>query len=176
MAPRRTRAERRSLRTMKRKVLFLCTGNSARSQMAEAIVNARLGDEWEAVSAGTEPAGYVHPLAVRVLAEIGIEHEGRSKSALEFRGRRVRPGGDRLRRRGRELPGVAGKGQAGSPGLPRPGPGHRYGGRDPGGLSRRARRDRRAGAGPSPAGRSERSVRSWGPRRKTLIRDRGETK
>jgi len=71
---------------MKRKVLFLCTGNSCRSQMAEAIVNARLDDEWEAVSAGTEPAGYVHPLALRALAEIGIEHQGRSKHADEFRG------------------------------------------------------------------------------------------
>lgn len=70
---------------MKRKVLFLCTGNSARSQMAEAIVNARLGDKWEAASAGTEPTGHVHPNALRALAEIGIEHDGRSKSALEFR-------------------------------------------------------------------------------------------
>ena len=42
---------------MKRKVLILCTGNSCRSQMAEAIVNARLGETWEAVSAGTKPAG-----------------------------------------------------------------------------------------------------------------------
>lgn len=71
---------------MKRKVLFLCTGNSCRSQMAEAIVNARLGDEWEAVSAGTKPAGYVHPKAVEALKEIGIEHEGRSKLADEFKG------------------------------------------------------------------------------------------
>jgi arsenate reductase len=71
---------------MKRKVLFLCTGNSARSQMAEAIVNARLGNEWEAVSAGTQPTGYVHPLAVRALAEMHIAHAGRSKSADEFRG------------------------------------------------------------------------------------------
>lgn len=70
---------------MKRKVLFLCTGNSCRSQMAEAIVNARLGDQWEAVSAGTRPAGYVHPKAVEALAEIGIQHEGRSKRAEEFR-------------------------------------------------------------------------------------------
>ncbi len=70
---------------MKRKVLFLCTGNSCRSQMAEAIVNARLGDEWEAVSAGTQPAGYVHPLALRALAEMGIRHTGRSKSADEYR-------------------------------------------------------------------------------------------
>jgi arsenate reductase len=70
----------------KRKVLFLCTGNSCRSQMAEAIVNTRLGDEWEAVSAGTHPAGYVHPKALAVLAEIGIQHAGRSKLADEFRG------------------------------------------------------------------------------------------
>ena len=70
---------------MKRKVLFLCTGNSCRSQMAEAIVNARLGEEWEAVSAGTKPAGYVHPKALAVLQEIGIQHEGRSKRADEFR-------------------------------------------------------------------------------------------
>ncbi len=70
---------------MKRKVLFLCTGNSARSQMAEAIVNARLGDTWEAVSAGTKPAGFVHPKAVQALQEIGIQHQGRSKHMDEFR-------------------------------------------------------------------------------------------
>jgi arsenate reductase len=70
---------------MKRKVLFLCTGNSCRSQMAEAIVNARLGDQWEAVSAGTQPAGYVHPKALAVLAEIGLQHTGRSKLVDEFR-------------------------------------------------------------------------------------------
>jgi arsenate reductase len=69
----------------KRKALFLCTGNSCRSQIAEAIVNSRLGDEWEAVSAGTKPAGYVHPNALRVLAEIGIDHQGRSKHTDEFR-------------------------------------------------------------------------------------------
>ena len=66
-------------------VLFLCTGNSCRSQMAEAIVNARLGDSWHAVSAGTRPACYVHPKALAALAEIGIEHTGRSKLADEFR-------------------------------------------------------------------------------------------
>lgn len=70
---------------MKRRVLFLCTGNSCRSQMAEAIVNARVGDEWEAFSAGVKPAGYVHPLALRSLAEIGIIHHGTSKSVDEFR-------------------------------------------------------------------------------------------
>ncbi len=71
---------------MKKKVLFLCTGNSVRSQMAEAIVNARLGDRWEAISAGMKPAGYVHPKALAALAEIGIQHAGRSKPADEFRG------------------------------------------------------------------------------------------
>lgn len=70
----------------KRKVLFLCTGNSCRSQMAEAIVNARLGAHWQAFSAGTRPAGVVHPLALQVLAEIGIQHTGRSKHADEFQG------------------------------------------------------------------------------------------
>ena len=63
-----------------KKVLFLCTGNSCRSQMAEAIVNAKLTHQWEAFSAGTHPTGYVHPLALKVLAEIGIHHQGQSKS------------------------------------------------------------------------------------------------
>ena len=69
----------------KARVLFLCTGNSCRSQMAEAIVNARLSDRWEAFSAGSKPSGYVHPLAVKALSEIGIDHQGRSKSIEEFR-------------------------------------------------------------------------------------------
>jgi arsenate reductase len=68
-----------------KKVLFLCTGNSCRSQMAEAIVNARLGDTWNAASAGTKPTGYVHPKALSVLSEIGIPHAGRSKLVDEFR-------------------------------------------------------------------------------------------
>jgi arsenate reductase (thioredoxin) len=60
-------------------VLFLCTGNSCRSQMAEAIVNARYTDDWKAYSAGTKPAGYVHPKAITALSEIGIIHAGTSK-------------------------------------------------------------------------------------------------
>lgn len=64
---------------MVQKVLFLCTGNSCRSQMAEAIVNARLGDKWLAFSAGTAPIGYVHPKVIQVLSELDIEHEGVSK-------------------------------------------------------------------------------------------------
>lgn len=67
-----------------KKVLFLCTGNSCRSQMAEAIVNARLGDSWQAVSAGTKPAGYVHAKALEALSEIGIQHTGRSKRVDEY--------------------------------------------------------------------------------------------
>jgi arsenate reductase len=68
-------------------VLFLCTGNSCRSQIAEAIVNSERAGNWEAVSAGSRPAGFVHPLAIRVLSEIGVEVRGaRSKPVSEFRG------------------------------------------------------------------------------------------
>lgn len=70
----------------KKRVLFLCTGNSCRSQIAEAVVNARLGDRWQAFSAGAHPAGYVHPSALEALREIGIQHAGRSKSVNEFEG------------------------------------------------------------------------------------------
>jgi arsenate reductase (thioredoxin) len=68
-----------------KRVLFLCTGNSCRSQLAEAIVNARLSETWQAYSAGVHPAGYVHPLAIAALAEMDITHDGRSKSVDEFR-------------------------------------------------------------------------------------------
>ncbi|OGO41199.1 MAG: protein tyrosine phosphatase [Chloroflexi bacterium RBG_16_57_9] len=69
-----------------RRVLFLCTGNSARSQMAEGLVNHFLGNHWQAYSAGTAPTGYVHPMAVRVMGELGIDLSGyRSKSVDEFR-------------------------------------------------------------------------------------------
>ena len=70
---------------MNRSVLFLCKGNSCRSQMAEAIVHARYSKEWRAFSAGTHPAGFVHPMAIQVLQEIGIEHHGASKSIDRFR-------------------------------------------------------------------------------------------
>jgi len=48
-------------------------------------VTHHMGDEWQAVSAGTHPAGYVHPKAVQVLEEIGIDHTGRSKHVNQFR-------------------------------------------------------------------------------------------
>ena len=70
----------------KQRVLILCTGNSARSQMAEGLINHFAGDTWLAYSAGTAPAGYVHPLAVRVMAELGIDITcGVSKSVEQFR-------------------------------------------------------------------------------------------
>jgi len=69
---------------MKKRVLFVCTSNSARSQMAEALVNHDLGERFEAYSAGTDPKK-PHPLAIRALAEIGIDHgAARSKSLDEF--------------------------------------------------------------------------------------------
>src|SRR3989442_5426084 len=58
-------------RIMKPKVLILCTGNSCRSHMAEGILRAAAGDFLEVHSAGSKPAGYVHPLAIRAMAEIG---------------------------------------------------------------------------------------------------------
>jgi arsenate reductase len=68
-----------------RTVLFLCNGNSARSQMAEAIVNARLAG-WRALSAGVQPAAEVQPLALQALREVGIRHNGKPKSVEQFRG------------------------------------------------------------------------------------------
>ena len=67
-------------------VLFLCTGNSCRSQMAEAVVNHDCSGEWQAFSAGTLPTGSVNPVALQVLQEIEIEHQGRSKSIQEYYG------------------------------------------------------------------------------------------
>jgi len=57
----------------RKRVLVLCTGNSCRSQMAEGWVNHLLGGLWEARSAGTAPATRVHPLAVRAMAEVGVD-------------------------------------------------------------------------------------------------------
>ena len=73
--------------TEKHRVLFLCTGNSARSQMAEGLVNHLMGERWRAFSAGTRPSGYVHPLAIKVMAELGIDITVQhSKSTEKFRG------------------------------------------------------------------------------------------
>jgi arsenate reductase (thioredoxin) len=70
---------------MKKTILFLCTGNAARSQMAEGLANEFHGDVLEAVSAGSRPAGWVHPLAIRALHDLGIDASGHmSKSAEQF--------------------------------------------------------------------------------------------
>ncbi len=70
----------------KQRVLFVCTHNSARSQMAEGWLRHLAGDRFEAHSAGTE-ATQVHPLAIRVMAEVGIDISGqRSKTIEEYLG------------------------------------------------------------------------------------------
>ncbi len=70
----------------KKRILFICVHNSARSQLAEGVVNAFHGDRFQAFSAGSEPTR-VHPLAIQVLAEIGIDISGhRAKSIDEFAG------------------------------------------------------------------------------------------
>jgi arsenate reductase len=69
-------------------VLFLCTGNSARSQMAEGLLRARASSRFEAASAGTDPAAAIHPLAVEAMREIGIDISAqRPKSVKEILGR-----------------------------------------------------------------------------------------
>jgi arsenate reductase len=66
-------------------ILILCTGNSCRSQMAEGILRRALGDGFRVESAGSNPSGIVQPLAIRVMAEIGIDISGhRSKHLDEF--------------------------------------------------------------------------------------------
>ena len=71
---------------MKRRVLFVCTHNSARSQIAEGLLRHLGGERFEAFSAGTE-ASSVHPLAIRAMAEIGMDISGQtSKSVDEFLG------------------------------------------------------------------------------------------
>jgi arsenate reductase len=67
---------------MKKRVLFLCTHNSCRSQMAEGLINHYLGDSFQAFSAGTE-ATRVNPLAIRVMAELGIDITGHCSKTLD---------------------------------------------------------------------------------------------
>jgi len=70
----------------KKRVLFLCTGNSARSQMAEGFLRHMAGDRFEVFSAGVKPI-QVNPLAIKVMAEAGVDiSKHRSKSAMEFIG------------------------------------------------------------------------------------------
>lgn len=71
-------------------VLVLCTGNSCRSHMAEGILRAASKGAFEVASAGSKPAGYVHPLAIKALAEIGIDiSQHTSKHMKDFLDRNV---------------------------------------------------------------------------------------
>ena len=67
----------------KRKILFLCIGNSCRSQMAEAILRHLAGDRFEALSAGSHPAGFVHPLAIETMRRLNIHMEEQSSKGWD---------------------------------------------------------------------------------------------
>ena len=69
-------------RSGKQRVLFLCTHNSARSQMAEGLLRALAGDRFEAMSAGTE-ATHVRPLAIRAMRELGVDISGQESKTLD---------------------------------------------------------------------------------------------
>ncbi len=68
---------------MTKRVLILCTGNSCRSQMAEYLWNQIGGGAWQAESAGSNPAGYVHPLAVTAMNELGHDLTGASSKHVD---------------------------------------------------------------------------------------------
>ena len=140
--------------TTTRRVLVLCTHNSARSQMAEGFLRALAGDRLEVASAGTE-ATRVHPLAIRVMDEVGIDLRGHSSKSVD---------GQMDRRwdyvitvcdsANAALPTVSRSDLAHSLELRRPVRRHRDGGRAAGGLPSGTGRDR--GATPRLAGRRPR--------------------
>ncbi|HMZ36867.1 MAG TPA: arsenate reductase ArsC [Leptospiraceae bacterium] len=75
---------------VKPRILILCTGNSCRSHLAEGILRQAAGDFLEVASAGSKPAGFVHPLAIRAMKEIGIDiSEHTSKSMNDFLGSQI---------------------------------------------------------------------------------------
>ena len=67
----------------KLRVLFLCTGNSCRSHMAEGLLRHLAGDRFTALSAGSNPSGYVHPKAIEVMNEVGISLEGHESESIQ---------------------------------------------------------------------------------------------
>ena len=78
------------MNTMKPAVLILCTGNSCRSHLAEGILRHAAGDLLDIHSAGSNPSGYVHPKAIQVMKEIGIDISGHSSKHMnEFLDRKV---------------------------------------------------------------------------------------
>ena len=68
---------------MSKRVLILCTGNSCRSQMAEYLWNQIGQGAWQAESAGSNPAGYVHPLAIKAMSEIGLDLSGATSKHVD---------------------------------------------------------------------------------------------
>lgn len=72
-----------NLKNRKPRVLFLCTGNSCRSHMAEGLLRELAGDRFESLSAGSNPSGYVHELAKEAMDEIGISLEGHQSESIE---------------------------------------------------------------------------------------------
>jgi len=73
------------MKRVKPTILILCTGNSCRSHLAEGILRAAAGDLLDVQSAGSKPAGYVHPLAIRAMQELGIDLAGHhSKHMNDF--------------------------------------------------------------------------------------------
>lgn len=70
---------------LRKRCIILSETNSCRSQIAEAIVNKWAYQHWEAFSAGTQPAASVHPMALKVLTDIGINHQGEAKPISQFR-------------------------------------------------------------------------------------------
>jgi arsenate reductase len=71
----------------KKRVLFLCTGNSCRSQMAEGLLRSLADEQFEVFSAGSKPTGTVHPLAIEAMRDIGVDISNHtSKSLVAFAG------------------------------------------------------------------------------------------
>ena len=68
---------------MTKRVLILCTGNSCRSQMAEALWESLGKGEWQSESAGSKPSGYVHPLAIEAMEELGVDISANSSKSLD---------------------------------------------------------------------------------------------
>ncbi len=78
------------MNTEKPTILILCTGNSCRSHLGEGLLRAAAGDFFKVVSAGSKPAGYVHPMAIAVMKEIGIDISAHtSKHMNEFLNQKV---------------------------------------------------------------------------------------
>jgi arsenate reductase len=68
---------------MKRRVLFICTGNSCRSQMAEGMLRTMADQHFDVFSAGSKPTGHIHPLAIETMCEIGMDISGQSSKSVD---------------------------------------------------------------------------------------------